>query len=326
MSTVAPAERTDRKRKWDAVNPDDTKDTSAATAPTTNPPRALPSQEKPFREFGINDYPGYRLAMMSVNIRTVEVRHNVVIVAKGRYIPPDQPVPSADAPDDQKKLFLKICAEREEDINEAINHIESIMARGAPGGDLIKIWADMDVSCVPYLDVTDRLQGGDGEYLKYIETETAISVTLSGRGSSPQYTGRENLHLLLKSAPTGNISKAKALSFSLVKTVQGIFDEYRRQYYGVPVPQRRQGGGRWHGRPNGPRPMPDKDAGPPTGMEGAILHDTPPPPPPAAMMGPPDAYGAPLPPPPPPGAPPMAPPTGAAASSVPDVPPPPPPG
>ena len=322
-----PLDRDRRKRKWDATvdeggDSNDAAVAAAAAAAAAASARRAHGSDKPFREFVINDHRGYRHAMMSANIRAVEMRHKVVIVSKGRYIAPDDMQPSDDAPDDQKKLFLKIKGDTEEQVNEAIKHIENIMVRGGTTGDYVKVWADMDVMATPYLDVIDRLRGVDDEYLKYIEAESGVSVTVSGRGSSPTYSGRENLHLLLKAPENGgNISKAKALCYSLVKTVQGVFDEYRQQYFGI-APTRRHGSGRWINR--------SKDTVPPSVMNAAPMMDSAPPPPPGNhMMHNAEGGAAPPPPPPPPMSPPPPPPDGpnvGLAASVPDIPPPPPPG
>lgn len=301
MAAPPEAEYRERKRKWGVGAPSGVDEAAhaaaaaAAAAATTLNRRLAGGADKPFREFEINDHPGRRFAMMSANIRTVEAKHGVVIVSKGRFIPPSEPVPPADAPDHERKLFLKIRGETMESVDEAVSQIEGIMAQR--GGDA-KVWADMDVLSVPHLDVVDRLTGPGGEYLKFIEAETGANVTISGRGSSGDYSGRDNLHLAIK-GEAGAVQQAKGLCFSLVKSVRGVYDEYRQRYYGV-APRRQHGSGRWlsggwgYGNdvqaaadapPPPALPAMGGEAAPPAGIGGGVapvgLNGVPPPPPPA---------------------------------------------
>ncbi|CAN8071717.1 unnamed protein product [Agarophyton chilense] len=127
------SDRHERKRKWDAPPSPD---------PALRPP---PHADTPFREFEINDHPGRRFAMMSANIKTVEARHNVVIVSKGRYISPAEPPPPPDAPDHERKLFLKIRGNQAADVDAAVQHLLSIMAYvERDRNEVHRVWADMD--------------------------------------------------------------------------------------------------------------------------------------------------------------------------------------
>lgn len=325
-----PSPERPRKRKWDAPPA-----AAAAAAADTLSRRLAPAQEKPFREYEINDHPGRRHAMMSQNIRQVEARHSVVIVSKGRYIQPTDTPPPADAPDHERKLFLKIRGESMDDIEAAVRHIDSIM--GSASRDSMRVWVDMDPFAAPGFDVVERLRGVDDMYLKYIADATGAHVCLAGRGVEG-YVGRENLHVLVKAS--GNaMPKARSLALSLVRCVQPVYDEYAQRYFGVQPRRRwRKEGVAMRDMPPPPPPhMVERgmqgvaDVPPPPGMPNPqnVQMDLPPPPPPGVDTGmllpppPPGVDTSMLPPPPPP--PPIAP-GKIEHEKLPPPPPPPPPG
>lgn len=256
------------------------------------------------REFEINDHPGRRFAMMSTNIRAVERRHGVVIVSKGRYISSESEPPPADAPDADRKLFLKIRGPVQPAVDAAVEDLTEIMTRGVDSSRTERIWADMDVAAAPGLDVLQRLAGPDGEYLNFIEKETGCSATLAGRGS--EEPTRDGLHILIRGQGAG-VAHARYLAISLVKAVQPVYDDYRHTYFGVARPVRKGGNNnRWLSGGSGFRPQPSSvpKTGTKTGgsitsnalpLAGATVASKVPPPPPPPLLPP-----SLLPPPPPP--------------------------
>ena len=263
-------ERT-RKRKWDsALQPNETtgdeNDNSkvsteasiAAAVASTIPRRNVPPMvvEKPFEILEINDHPGRRHAMLSTNIRTIQARHGVVIVSKGRYIAPDQPSPSPDAPDHEKKLFLKIRGETMTSVQAAVNSLNDIMSKS--DNPIARVWADMQIDLAyESFELVKRLMGPDREYIRFIEQETETQIEIrgleqdSGNAHDQSQIQHERLHFLIKGQRDrlSNLNRAKGLVISLVRTVQPVYDDYRMRYFGIPPPRR--GGGpsnRWLSR------------------------------------------------------------------------------
>lgn len=220
----------------------------AAAAGTTNKGFCV-------REFEINDHPGRRYAMMSNNIRSVERHHRVVIVSKGRYFPPGSEPPPADARETERKLFLKLTGQTSGEVDAAIEEIQGIMSRTSSTSEHHhhhhhhhvrpeRIWADMDLDGAPGLDILERITGPDREYFDYIEKETGCTLTLVGRGLDDNT--RDRLHILIRGTNPMFTSRAKALTLSLVKTIQPVYDEYRQRYFGLVRPPRKGGAGnRW---------------------------------------------------------------------------------
>lgn len=195
------------------------------------------------REFEINDHPGRRFAMMSVNIRAVEQRSNVVIVSKGRYYAPGERR-SSEPGDEHRPLFLKIRGKTAESISSAVRHLEEVMApRAADPARPDRVWADMDASSTPAFDVVQRMRGPNGEYLRYIEVQSGARVEVAGRGA--MLHARDNLHFAVRGDPA-SVAKARALCQSLCRTIRPVFEEYRKKYYGDVSPSK-YGNGRPHG-------------------------------------------------------------------------------
>lgn len=307
--------RPTRRRKWDAISagPRDvdappSEETSASAKPASVEPSANAARSDSVREFEINDHPGRRFAMMSANLKSVESHTGVVIVSKGRYYSPNEPAPSEEAPDAERKLFLKIKGTDETAVREAVAMLEGIMAQrsGSGAGEVERVWCDMDAGLAPEFELVTRLTGVDGEYLKYIEQESGAKVTISGRGSVG-YVGRENLHLAIRADGLSKLGAAKSLAYSLIRTVQPVYKEHVGRHYGIRAwsgGRGRFGGGqgmqrsKWLGNaqlePAGrqyARPAP----GPP-----AVALSPPPPPPPGPPPPPPPGLPPPGPPPPPP--------------------------
>lgn len=314
----------DRKRRWDAV--------AAAPAAPPPPSDALKPTLRPatadtfsVREFEINDHPGRRFAMMSTNIRSVERKHDVVIVSKGKYIPPSEPYPDSPPSEEQsRKLFLKLRGATDAAVSAAIDEIVLIMSRGGEHGRIERIWADMDAEGAPGLDLAGRLLGGKNrENFAFIETETGSILTLVGKGIDGNV--RDRLHISIKGGTSIATSRAKMLSLSLVKTLQPLYDDYRARFFGIAKPARKNhantsrwlsGSNAYRGKPggpmvppppggnNGPLPPPPMQPMPPQGMPPPQFG---PPPPfhgvmqmPPGTSAPPPMHSMPLPPPPPP--------------------------
>lgn len=246
----------ERKRRWDATAipsdsiPEQVDDQVQQLPSTTNA-----NDDVSVREFEINDHPGRPFAMMSNNIRAVERKNSVVIVSKGKYIPPDATPPPSDARELERKLFLKICGSTQANVEAAIEEIKTIMTRGTDhnsrpdrgggvGGVTIpRIWADMDIESAPGLDVVERITGVNREYFAFIEKETGSSLTLVGRGIDDNT--RDRLHILIRGNNSPGTGRAKMLALSLVKTVKPIYDDYRHRYFGIVRPRKGPNGNRW---------------------------------------------------------------------------------
>lgn len=133
------------------------------------------------------------------------------LCTKGRYVSPQEKVPTEERP-----LYICIQAVEKQAVDEAIRYIHDFIAEhtgSSPVPPVVspsfasiqpppqlsiirdKVYINLD-NAPEAFQIVERVLGQSGDNVNYIQSETGVSVSVQGKGVSP--TSDEPLHLLLE--------------------------------------------------------------------------------------------------------------------------------